>query len=224
MYNYTLDTSNAFAEASVAVEIISIGNEIRNGLLWPLGEIENPSNIARILHSAAWGVKDSSLPTIPKIMVHLDNGWDWDAQKYFYDSVLSPGSLGLSDFDMIGVSFYPFYGAGATFEALGGSLGKLKAEYGKEVAVVETDWPVECANPEYAFPEDQRDIPFSVDGQVEYLRRLGDVVKGAEGVGVFYWEPGWVENMALGSSCEDNLLVDPGTGEVRASLSVFGEI
>ena len=63
-----------------------------------------------------------------------------------------------------------------------------------------------------------------MDGQVEYLRRLGDVVKGAEGVGVFYWEPGWVENMALGSSCEDNLLVDPGTGEVRASLSVFGEI
>ena len=104
LYNYTMEVSNRFAEAGIDPEIISIGNEIRSGMLFPTGSTSNMGNLAQLLHSAAWGIKDSNLATQPKIMIHLDNGWDWDTQKWWYDSVLDQGTLTLDDFDVIGVS------------------------------------------------------------------------------------------------------------------------
>lgn len=75
LYNYTLDVSNAFQNAGVQPTIISIGNEITQGLLWNTGKTNNFYNIARLLHSASAGIKDSNLNPKPKIMIHLDNGW-----------------------------------------------------------------------------------------------------------------------------------------------------
>lgn len=79
---------NSFASAGISPSIISIGNEIRNGLLWPLGNTSSYYNIASLLHSAAWGIKDSNLSPKPKIMVHLDNGWDGPTQLSWYNKVL----------------------------------------------------------------------------------------------------------------------------------------
>ncbi|KAL4900538.1 Arabinogalactan endo-beta-1,4-galactanase A [Aspergillus multicolor] len=224
VYNYTLEVCNTFAENNLAIEIVSIGNEIRNGLLHPLGSTDSYDNIARLLHSGAWGVKDSSLSTTPNILLHLDNGWDWDAQKYFYDTVLATGTLESSDFDLIGVSYYPFYNADATLSALKTSLSNLKSSYGKDVLVVETDWPVQCSSPEYAFPSDLSSIAFSVDGQETFLGQLANTLEGAGAVGIYYWEPGWVDNAGLGSSCEDVVMVDWRTQTTRASVSVFGDL
>ena len=95
--------SNAFADTGINPAIISVGNEIRAGLLWPLGGTSSYYNIASFLHSGAWGIKDSRLSPKPKIMIHLDNGW-WDQQSYFYKTVLAQGPLSTSNFDMIGVS------------------------------------------------------------------------------------------------------------------------
>lgn len=75
LYNYTLDAANRFQDEGIQPTIVSLGNEIRPGLLWPTGRIENWANIARLLNSAAWGIKDSRLNPKPKIMIHLDNGW-----------------------------------------------------------------------------------------------------------------------------------------------------
>lgn len=75
LYNYTLDAANRFQDEGIQPTIVSLGNEIRPGLLWPTGRIENWGNIARLLNSAAWGIKDSRLNPKPKIMIHLDNGW-----------------------------------------------------------------------------------------------------------------------------------------------------
>jgi len=75
LYNYTLEVSNRFQDADIQPTIISIGNEITPGLLWPTGTSNNWANIARLLHSASAGIKDSRLNPKPKIMVHLDNGW-----------------------------------------------------------------------------------------------------------------------------------------------------
>lgn len=225
VYNYTLEVCNTFASNNLDVSIVSIGNEIRNGLLWPLGKTSSYTNIAKILHSAAWGVKDSDLSTTPKIMIHLDNGWSWDQQKYFYDTVLASGSaLVSSDFDYIGVSYYPFYNSAATLASLKTSLTNLKSNYGKGVVVVETNWPYSCPSPAYSFPSDLKDIPFSVAGQETFLQRLGDVVEAAGGLGIYYWEPAWVDNAGLGSSCDDNLFFSWQTDQVRDSLSTLGSL
>lgn len=102
LYNYTLDVMNEFASNGIQPKIISLGNEINAGLLWPTGSTLSYANIARLLHSAAWGVKDSDVSPTPKIMVHLANGWDWSEQQYFYESVLAEGTFLTSDFDMMG--------------------------------------------------------------------------------------------------------------------------
>ncbi|KAJ2897865.1 hypothetical protein MKZ38_004324 [Zalerion maritima] len=226
LYNYTMDVSDAFQSAGIQPEIISIGNEIRAGMLWPIGKYDEMYNLARLLNSAAWGIKDSSLTTQPKIMIHLDNGWNWDTQEWFYESVLAEGPLSTTDFDVMGVSYYPFYDSDATLSSLESSLNNMISTWGKEIIVAETDWPVSCPSPAYSFPSDLQDIPFSAGGQVTFVQRVADVVSSLPnslGTGLFYWEPAWVDNQALGSSCESNTMFK-WPGQELSSLSVFSEI
>ncbi|KAI0479416.1 glycoside hydrolase family 53 protein [Xylariaceae sp. FL0804] len=224
-YNYTLEVANAFAAAGLAPLIVSLGNEVTAGVLWPLGSsTDNMYNLAAILHSAAWGIKDSDLAAQPRIMIHLDNGWDWDTQEWFYDSVLAEGPLETSDFDMMGVSYYPFYNSDATLSSLKTSLTNLASNWGKEIVIAETDWPTSCPDPEYSFPSDLTSIPFSAEGQTTFIQEVAAVVADvSNGVGLFYWEPAWIDNAALGSSCESNtMFAYPGTE--LSSLEVFATI
>lgn len=224
LYNYTLDVSNAFAAAGVKPSIISVGNEIRGGLLFPLGSYDKPYNLARLLHSGSAGIRDSDLGTAPRIMFHLDNGWDWETQKWFYDLILDQGPLVSSDFDIMGVSFYPFYGPEATLASLKTSLTNMASTYSKDVAVVETNWPTSCPDPAYDFPADVTSIPFSADGQSTFLKDVADVVSGVDGgAGIFYWEPAWIDNQALGSSCESNTMFQT-PGRALDSLSIFSSL
>ncbi|KAJ4390804.1 hypothetical protein N0V93_004402 [Gnomoniopsis smithogilvyi] len=224
LYNYTLAVSNAFAAADLAPVIISIGNEIRAGLLWPTGSTSSYYNIATLLHSAAWGIKDSDLSTQPKIMIHLDNGWSWAEQEYFYETVLAEGPLLTTDFDMMGVSYYPFYSSSATLASLKTSLANMASTWGKEIVVAETDWPVSCPDPAYAFPSDLTSIPFSAAGQTEFIEDVAAVVAATSGgSGLFYWEPAWINNAALGSSCSSNLMFSS-SGVAYSSLAVFESI
>ena len=43
-------------------------------------------------------------------MIHLPTGSDFGDQEYFYDNILGFKNFTLDDFDVQGVSFYPFYG------------------------------------------------------------------------------------------------------------------
>jgi arabinogalactan endo-1,4-beta-galactosidase len=222
LYNYTLETSNAFASAGLPMALISIGNEITAGMLFPAGQISQSGgayNLARLLHSASAGVKDSKLSPKPKIMIHLDNGWNYDTQMWWYDLVLKQGPLLASDYDVQGVSYYPFYNEGATLAKLKSSLASMKQKYGKEVIVAETNWPTSCPSPKYAFPSDTKSIPFSAAGQSTWLKN----VAAAGGTGLFYWEPAWVDNAALGSSCASNTMFEYG-GKALSSLATFKEL
>ncbi|KAK9480267.1 family 53 glycosyl hydrolase [Lipomyces japonicus] len=224
VYNYTKTICNSFHSNGIPLEIISIGNEIRAGLLWPLGTTSSYSNIASILKSASQGVRDSNLGTTPKILIHLDNGWSWSEQSYFYSTVLGQGTLASSDFDLIGVSYYPFYGSSATLAALNTSLHNLYSTYGKPTLVVETDWPYSCPSPAYTFPSDLTSIPYSVAGQTSFLQKVAAVVNSVtSNGGLFYWEPTWIQNAGLGSSCADDLLVAQ-NGVARSSLSTFSSL
>ncbi|SPN98747.1 probable Arabinogalactan endo-1,4-beta-galactosidase [Cephalotrichum gorgonifer] len=225
LYEYTLSVCNAFAQAGIVPAIISIGNEIRTGMLWPVGSTDGNKfgNVARLLRVASRGVRESSLGNRPKIMVHIDNGWDWGLQEWWYESVLAAGGFELGDFDQMGVSYYPFYNSGATLASLRTSLQNMARRWGKEVVVAEVNWPVQCSRPAYAFPADLRDIPFSWQGQADFLRKVASATEGAGGAGIFYWEPAWVDNAGLGSSCERNTMFEwPGKG--LPSLNVFKEL
>ncbi|UPL03164.1 hypothetical protein LCI18_014098 [Fusarium solani-melongenae] len=217
LWAYTTEVCNTFAAAGLYPETITIGNEIPSGFLWPTGHIDNPKNLSRLLHTAARAVRSSSLGTGTKIVTHLAHGWDQDL-------VLVPGNLTISNWGAIAVSFYPFWGEGASMANLSATLNSLASKYNKEVQVVKANWPTSCPNPEYPFPKDQLDIPFSTTGQVEYLRRLVSTLKAIPATtGLNYWEPAWIRNAVLGSSCESNVLFDP-NGKAYDSLSVFASL
>jgi len=191
-----------------------------------LGKTSNAYNLARLLHSASSGIKDSTISPKPKIMIHTDNGWNWSTQSWFYKLILGAGPLTSSDFDLIGLSYYPFYNSAATLSSLKTSMNNLASAYGKGLVIAETDWPVSCPSPAYSFPSDASSIPKSVAGQTTWMKNVAGVVAGVSnslGVGLFYWEPGFLGNANLGSSCADNLMVES-NGVARSSLSVFSSI
>lgn len=197
------------------------------GLLFPTGKYSDEAsfnNIASLLHSAAWGVKDSDLGPSPQIMIHIANGWDWDTVEWYYSGILGAGALETSDFDIIGLSYYPFYNSDASLANLETSLSNAASKWGKGLVVAETNWPTSCPSPEYEFPSDTSDIPFSAEGQSTWLQRVAEVVAGVKnGLGLFYWEPAWLDNAALGSSCEYNTMF-AASGEALSSLSTFSSL
>ncbi|KAH7194077.1 glycoside hydrolase superfamily [Fusarium oxysporum] len=208
LWNYVTEVANTFYSERLWPETITIGNEIPNGILWPTGYFENPENLSRLLHTAAQAVRQSPLGSCTKILIHLAHGYNQELQTWFYDLVLAPGYLKLDDWDVSAVSFYPFWGEGATMQNLTDSLNHLATKYNKEVQVVETNWPTSCPNPDYAFPADQLDIPFTPAGQAQYLRLLADTLKAIPAAtGLNYWEPAWINNAVLGSSCEANVFL-----------------
>lgn len=157
-------------------------------------------------------------------MIHLDNGWDWGTQEYWYDTVLGEDLLLPSDFDIMGVSYYPFYNSAATLASLKSSLTNMASNWGKSLVVAETDWPTSCPDPAYKFPSDASSIPFSAAGQTTWVEDVAQVVSGVSGgAGLFYWEPAWIDNANLGSSCANNLMVSS-LGEALSSLAVFSSI
>ncbi|KAK4545888.1 hypothetical protein LTR36_002452 [Oleoguttula mirabilis] len=224
--NYTMSTMNSFQSAGIPLSLVSIGNEITAGMLWPTGEMSEssgPANLATLLHAASAGIKASTLTTQPKILIHLDNGWDWETQEWWYDTVLGEGPLTADDYDVQGVSYYPFYNADATLASLKSSLTSMVSKYGKAVMVVETNWPASCPDPSYTFPSDAKSIPYSTAGQTTWMKDVASAVEAAGGSGVFYWEPAWLDNAALGSSCANNLMFGS-NGHALDSVEVFRSI
>ncbi len=215
--SYVKSTLVSFNDAGVELAIVSLGNEITAGMLWPVGRVDvslsekarisNFTNFAYLWKAARNGVTDAvnSGVTKPKIMIHLDNGWDSDKQSTWYWTLVKTGIITTDDWDVMGVSFYPFYSTSATLSNLKTSLNTLGSTYSKPMMVVETDWPVDCPGVTLS----DQSISVSAAGQTEWVQDIVSTVKGLDndlGTGVFYWEPGFMNNSALGSGCSDNLL------------------
>lgn len=131
-----------------------------------------------MLHSAINGAKQagSSLP-IPKIMLHLADGWSWSEQSFFYTGIFIQGELATSDLDILGVSFYPFYNTAATLASLKSSLTNLAGLMGKEIVVAETDWPVSCEGVALS----ETGIAISTAGQDTRIEDIEGVLAGVAG-------------------------------------------
>ncbi|KAJ3167131.1 hypothetical protein HDU88_002468 [Geranomyces variabilis] len=239
---YVTDTLIAFHDAGVQLDIVSLGNEIRHGFLWPTGRVDpmiqdagdrvrNYTDFATLWSAARNGVRDAArardLGPI-QVMIHIDNGWDQAMQENWFGALIATGLVKTYDFDLMGFSFYPFYNAKATFKRLAETFSSLVATYKKDVMVVETNWPVVCDGKYNPIPDFSEKFPISAVGQKQWVAGVIDVLRavpGGHGRGIFYWEPTWTTNSALGSACEDNVLfAGEGGGKVapsRESMDMF---
>ena len=140
-------------------------------MLWPVGEISanGYDGLSQLLHSAVNGAKSVGSP---QVLLHLANGWDSSGLQSFFKNVFIAGAFSASDFDILGVSFYPFYGGSATLASLKSSLTSIADSLRKPIIVAETDWPVSCPGVSLTEPS----VPISVQGQETWIKDITSVL------------------------------------------------
>ena len=184
VFAYTRDTIAAFRAAGAMPDMVQVGNEISNGMMWPDGKLPgNWDQFAQLVQAGIKGVgAGSGDQPRPLIMIHIDKGGDIAATRAFFDKLAAYHV----QFDVIGQSYYPWWQ---------GSLNDLRAnleatirEYGKDVYVVETAYNWEPGNYK-THPGPFAETPA---GQREFLDEVNRIVMeapGGHGKGVFWWEP-----------------------------------
>ena len=116
-------------------------------------------------------------------------------------------NLGLAgvDYDMIGLSFYPFWDG--DFENMTNVVKMIREKYEKEVVIAETSYCYTSVdgdgsgNSVSGTDDIVPGYPATVQGQANILRDTMDAANSAGALGVFYWEGVWIP---VGSSSDDN--------------------
>jgi arabinogalactan endo-1,4-beta-galactosidase len=196
VHDYTRDAVDAFKDANVLPDMVQIGNEIANGMLWQSGYVWTGgshntgfNNLAALLNAGISGAKEGAgAGQEPLIMIHHDKGAQWSTTSYYFDKLVARGV----DFDAIGYSYYPKWHYNPTTGA--GDIGDVQTNlintanaYGKPVVIVETGFP--SRGPQFE-PDYEFDV--STAGQQQFLDSLVDVVQAVPnglGAGVFWWYP-----------------------------------
>ncbi|GAA2310405.1 glycosyl hydrolase 53 family protein [Glycomyces scopariae] len=205
VHDWTAEVLAALAAAGAAPDMVQVGNEITNGMLWPAGKTprfldrerrfagEDPAAWDRLAGLLKAGVAAVRGAGDAKVALHLDFGGANELYRGWFDQATARGV----DFDVIGLSYYPYWHG--TLKDLGENMNDLAARYGKELAVVETAYAWTGEEPEGHFqvfkPPMARTGGYEASpaGQAAFLRDLYDVVAGVPGgLGIVYWEPAWL--------------------------------
>lgn len=179
VYRYTRETLIRFAAEAAAPDMVQIGNEINNGMMWPDGRSADFGKLADLIKAGVRGV-DSAAPGAmrPEVMLHIACGGDTAATKWFFDNVAGRGIA----YDAIGQSYYPLWHG--TPADLGSNLEMMGRRYAKDIWVVETAFS--------PYPQGGSPFPLTDAGQVAYLRQLDSLVRATpngRGKGWMWWEP-----------------------------------
>lgn len=203
VYNYTFSVMTILKEERLLPAIVSVGNELSSGLLWPFGQYPNFKNIARFVNAGIRAVRQ--VDENVSVMVHLDNGGNNALYRSWFDQYFACGGL---DFDYIGLSYYPFWHG--TMEALEANVNDLAVRYKKDMIIVETSsgFTLEDYAEYEKLTADQRKgmaanaelaekIPFDMtpEGQCGFMQRLMTIIKNipdGRGKGFIYWEAAWI--------------------------------
>jgi arabinogalactan endo-1,4-beta-galactosidase len=175
--------------------MVQVGNEINNGMLWPLGKlypgngITNWKGLTDLLKAGIQGVKDAQGGSGIKIMIHAATGGNRSESETFYTNMIENGVT----VDVIGLSYYPWWHG--TFDQLESNLENLSSKFAREISVVETAY---YANNWYPQPDqwtlNVQPLPPTEEGQNDFLVELAKRLKKYPLVkSVFYWEPETVD-------------------------------
>ena len=174
VYNYTYSVISTLEANGVKPTWVQTGNEINNGLLWTTGEITGAgagggANYAALINSGYNAIKavDPNILTI----LHISNGYDNSLFEYNLDILKSNGGK----WDITGMSSYPSTsGWAANNTEVLANMQDMITRYGKPVMVCETGMDVTQAATCQQMLADMMTKTASL---------------GANGLGLFYWEP-----------------------------------
>jgi arabinogalactan endo-1,4-beta-galactosidase len=200
LYRYISQTLSQLDSEGLLPEMVQVGNETNRGIMlspsvdaagWSLDWNRN----SQLFNTAIQAVRDveSSSGKAVKVALHIAGPADagWLMQGFW--------SHGVTDFDVIGISYYWAWHMPTSITDAGNVVAQLLQQYpGKEVMIFETGyiWTTQSndnaaniisqVHPEYA--------PASPDNQRRWLIDMTQAVIDRGATGVFYWEPAWVSS------------------------------
>ena len=237
VYDYTAKVLKDFQAQGMQPDMIQVGNEIMNGMMWPEGKFpgnDNGKELARLVQAGLQAIHDNDPKHEIKTMIHLaDGGNNWIYQNFF-NALINDNKV--NDFDVIGLSYYPFWHG--TLDDLSNNINDISKRYNKDVIVVETAFGYTNENfdkmPNAYGAAEERIGGFrsSVQGQASGLRALMERVTRVpdhHGLGMFYWAPDWyaVPNVGwkTGEGNEwDNLAMFDNNGRALESMDVWNDV
>ncbi len=129
LYNLTREVVQKMKDQGTLPDMVQVGNEINHGIIWPMGSIAEPDNLAQLLNAGIAAVKSVDPSVI--IMLHVALGGQNNESVAFINSMLKRGV----HFDVIGESYYPKWHG--NLEELRDNLTDLVHRFHKEIIVVE---------------------------------------------------------------------------------------
>lgn len=190
IYAFTKESLTEIKATGVDITMVQIGNET-NGKMCGASDW---ATICDYMDHGAQAVRDVTGAVAKggaKVAVHFTNA----GNNVFagYASTLNSNDV---DYDVFGVSWYPYYASHGTLANLTAQLQTVHDTYGKEVMVLETA---------YAYTEEDfdglgntaleaRTRPITVQGQANAVRDVIEAVAdlGDWGLGICYWEGAWI--------------------------------
>ena len=203
VYTYTKETLQKIKAEGITLDYIQIGNEITNGILWPIGRLTekegergNYSSLCALLSAGARACREES---DAKLILHLERSHDQQVYTEFFTNMEKYGV----DYDIIGASYYPYWHG--TPDQFFANMENCK-KFGKPRMVMELGYGFtlkpymlnengmrlvigEEAMKEMGFTAPN---PITVKGQADFVKEFLQraTVEGIEGI--FYWEPLWI--------------------------------
>lgn len=216
VYNYTLQVLNYLQSKDLVPEMVQVGNETNNGMIWPLGKVtgNNFDAFSQLLNAGIKAVRKFSATSIvkPKIILHVAQ---MDNADYWAKGITSKG---VTDYDIFGLSHYTKWSNVKTMTGVTDSIRQFISRFGKTVMIVETAYPFTGDNADkynniFSLADSAQGYGISKEGQFRYLKDLTQAVIAGGGKGIMYWEPAWIssrlnDGWGTGSSWENNALFD----------------
>jgi len=216
VYQYTLNVLNYLKSKNLTPEMVQVGNETNQGMLFDAGKVVNNNftSFGEFLKSGIKAVRDFSQMSVvkPQVILHVAKLTDAD---YFANGVTNAG---VTDFDILGISHYYVYSSLTKMSDVGDVIRSLKTKYNHKVMIVETAYPwsssgADSYNNVISGSNGFNGYGVSPDEQFKYMKDLTQEVISAGGSGIMYWEPAWIssslkDEWGTGSSWENNTFFD----------------
>ena len=189
VYAYTRASLLALKKAGVEPELIQVGNEITNGMLWPTGKLDPSASegfdtLCQFLKAGCKACREICPKS--KIIIHTEKAGDWDITRNYYQQLRRHQV----DYDIIGLSYYPMWQG--TIPNLGRTLDKLNWLFPeKPVMIVETAAYYSHERDPWSKGDQYAEFyPISVEGQTQFTRELvTELNKHHNVTGLFWWFP-----------------------------------
>ncbi|MCW1300764.1 MAG: glycosyl hydrolase 53 family protein [Candidatus Parvarchaeota archaeon] len=206
VYEFTSEVLKNFEDIGATPDMVIVGNEVNNGILWPDGQIYGSggwSGFASLIQQGIKAVK--SVDPKAFIMIHVADA-SLDSLNYFFDNLINKEHV--KDFDVIGLSYYPYWDGSIT--QLKDTMNDLSEKFDKYIVVDENSyaWTLETpsnndgtTNTFTASEQNSGGYIASVQGQGTELRDVIAAVSDIhdhKGLGVFYWGTIWIPVQGAG--------------------------